>query len=102
MDFFAKLRNADKMLLDGYTGQAVVAAGQALEELLQHLYQTALPKLKAKDQQTISQKLEQIGKGKAASELTLGQLVGLFREGDLFGLCETALGLKLPRLRAVD
>lgn len=102
MDFFDKLRNADKMLLDGYTGQAVVAAGQALEELLQHLYQSALPKLKAKDQQTISQKLEQIGKGKAATELTLGQLVGLFREAELFDKREAALGIKLPRLRAAD
>ena len=102
MDFSDKLRDADKMLLDGYTGQAVVAAGRILEELLQHLYQTILPKLKSKDQQTISQKLEQIGKGKAVTELTLGQLVGLFREAQLFEKCEVSLGRQLPRLRAAD
>ncbi len=102
MDLAEKLRNADKMLLDGYTGQAVVAAGQVLEELLQHLYQTALPKLKAKDGQTVAQKLDQIGKGKAVTELTLGQLAGLFREAALFDLCETALNHKFSRLRAAD
>src|SRR3990172_5718739 len=102
MDFADKLRSAEKMLLDGYTGQAVLAAGQVLEELLQHLYQRLLPKLKAKDQQTLSQKLEQIGKGKAVNELTLGQLVVLFREAELFDRSETHLGLKLPRLRAAD
>ncbi len=102
MDYAEKLRTADKMLLDGYSGQAVVTAGQVLEELLQHLYQTALPKLKAKDGQTVAQKLDQIGKGKAVTELTLGQLVGLFREAALFDLCEAILNRKLPRLRAAD
>jgi hypothetical protein len=102
MDYADKLRSAEKMLLDGYTGQAVVAAGRVLEELLQHLCQSVLPKLKAKDQQTVSQKLEQVGKGKAVTDLTLGQLVGLFREADLFEKYETAFGVKLPRLRAAD
>ncbi|MGH2521294.1 MAG: ATP-binding protein [Anaerolineales bacterium] len=102
MDYSEKLRNADKMLLDGYTGQAIVAAGRVLEELLQHLCQSVLPKLKAKDQQTVSQKLEQIGKGKAVTDLTLGQLVGLFREAELFDKYEAAFGVKLARLRAAD
>ena len=102
MDYSDKLRSAEKMLLDCYTGQAVVTAGQVLEELLRHLYQTVLPKLKAKDQQTVSQKLEQVGRGKAVTELTLGQLVGLFREAELFDKCETALGRELPRLKRAD
>ncbi|MBI4630530.1 MAG: ATP-binding protein [Chloroflexi bacterium] len=102
MDLNEKLRNADKMLLDGYTGQAVVAAGQVLETILQHLYQTTLPKLKASEAQTVSQKMEQIGKGKAVAEFTLGQLVRLFRETDFYDKCEAALGKKLSRLRAAD
>ncbi len=102
MDFNDKLRDADKMLLDGYTGQAIVAAGRILEELLQHLYQEMLPKLKAADQQAVTQALERVAKGKAVGELTLGQLVGLFREAQLFEKCETALNRKVPRLRAAD
>ena len=102
MDFNDKLRDTDKMLLDGYTGQAIVAAGRVLEELLQHLYQTTLPKLKVADQQAVTQAMDRVAKGKAVSELTLGQLIGLFREAQLFEKCETALNRKLPRLRAAD
>ena len=103
MGFTEELRNADKLLRDGYTGQAIVAAGRVLEELLRQLYQTALPKLKATDQLVVTQVLDRVAKSKAVSELTLGQyFVGLFREEQLFERCETALNRKLACLRAAD
>lgn len=102
MDFDEKLRDAEKMLLEGYTGQSIVAAGRVLEELLQHLYQITLPKLKAADQQIVTQASDKTAKGKAINGLTLGQLVGLFREAQLFDKCEAALKRKLPRLHSAD
>jgi len=103
MNFSDKLHEVDQLLAGGHFPQAVTAAGQVLEELLRHLYRQALPQLSPADQKDVADKIERLGGGeKTADRLTLGQLVGVFREARLFEKGEKPLGLDLARLRRAD
>ena len=78
MDFSDQLRSADKMLLNGYTGQAVVAAGQ----IPRASSPTTLPVGTAPSQSN--------------TKLAIGQPFGLFREAALLDEYEEALTCSLP------
>jgi len=102
MDYSNKLHEIDQLLNGGHTTQAVTASGQVLEELLRHLYQQVLPKLAPADQKELADKIEKAGGARTVDKLTLGQLVGVFRETKLVEKCEKHLKLDLPRLRRAD
>ncbi len=102
MDYSDKLSEIDQLLAGGHTTQAVASSGQVLEELLRHLYQQGLPKLAPADQKELAEKIEKAGGAKTIDKLTLGQLVGVFRETKLVEKCEKHLRLELPRLRRAD
>lgn len=102
MDYADKLHEIDQLLNGGHTAQAVAASGQVLEELLRHLYQQVLPKLAPAEQKDLANKVAKAGGEKTVDKLTLGQLVGVFRETKLVEKCEKQLRLELPRLRRAD
>lgn len=97
-----RLTELDRLVTDKHYKQALQEAGSVLEELLKELYRRTTESLQPSDQKEVSDRLEQVGKGKTLGELTLGQLVGLFRESKLFDRAERALGKKLPHLSSAN
>ena len=93
-----RLKEITKLVEHGHFKQAVQESGSLLEALLRQLYRQTTDNLPAGDQKALSQTLEKIGKGKPVNQLTLGQLVGLFREANLFEKAEKALERKLKHL----
>jgi uncharacterized protein len=73
-----------------------------LEGLLKDLYRRTIDNVAPADQKQLLAKLEAVGKGKPVGDLTLGQIVGLFRESDFFRLAERALGRKLPHISTAN
>ncbi len=98
MEFGAKLSEAERSLERGAVAQAALAGGQLLEALLRSVYQELLPKLPPQQAGKSAQALEKVGKGKGVEELTLGQLLGLFRTGGLFPLAKRYLNRDLSLL----
>ena len=79
-NFDAKRREVNRLVENGHYPQAVIAAGSLLETLLSSLYNDAFPRLPPDAQQEVGEKVQAIGRGKAASAFTAGQRVGLSRE----------------------
>ncbi len=102
MDYTSKLQQVDQLTFNGHHAQSVITAASVLEELLRYLYQQVQPRLAPAEQQIIADKMSKLGHGKSIPEMTLGQIVGLFREVQLFDKIEKYLDRKLPRLRAAD
>ena len=102
MDYVEKLALVEQLTLNGHHAQSVIAAASVLEELLRALYSQIQPRLSPAEQQPISEKMSKLGQGKAIGEMTLGQIVGLYREAQLFDKAEKYLNQKLPRLKAAD
>jgi len=98
MKFGAKLAEAERLLKQGSASQAALAGGRLLETLLRSLYRELLPKLPPQKATQAAQALEKVGKGKGVDELTLGQLLGLFRIGSLFPLAKLHLKRDLSLL----
>ena len=92
----------ERLVKDGHHKQALQEAGSVLEGLLRELYRRTVDRLPPAEQTKISAILEKVGKGKPVSDLSLGQIVGLFRETDLFAHAERALGRKLPHLSSAN
>src|SRR6266446_3213224 len=92
----------DSLVQGEHHKQAVQECGSILEELLREIYQRVVNGLPAGEHKEIGAKLEEIGKGKSIAQLSLGQLVGLFRETRLFEKAEKILGRKLPHLRGTN
>jgi Protein of unknown function (DUF499) len=92
----------ERLVKDGHHKQALQEAGSVLEGLLKELYRRTVDQLPPAEQIKISAALEKMGKGKPVSDLSLGQIVGLFRETDLFAHAEKALGRKLPHLSSAN
>ncbi len=90
-DWHTALDRARTLLAQGYPDQAALIAGQALESLFRWLYKETVPRLSPQEQETVARALGEFQK--PVDDLTLGQLVGLFRKT---GLLETA-GRKLGR-----
>jgi hypothetical protein len=97
-----RVREIEGLVRDGHHKQALQEAGSVLEELLRNLYRRTTDRVAPAEQKKISDKLEQIGKGKSVGDLTLGQIVGLFREANLFDYAQKALGKKLPHLSTAN
>lgn len=102
MDYSEKLAQVDQLTFNGHHAQSVIAAASLLEELLRNLYSQVHPRLSPTEQQTITDKMSKQGHGKAIAEMTLGQIVGLYREAQLFDTIEKYLNRKFPRFRAAD
>ncbi len=90
-----QLNEINALLEHGHAKQAVQECGTLLEALLRELYRRTSESLTGGDQQIVSETLENIGKGKPVGQLTLGQLVGLYREAKLVTKAEKALGRKM-------
>lgn len=102
MDYAEKIQQVDQLTFDGHHAQSIITAASLLEEMLRHLVQQVQSRLSPADQQVIAEKLAKIGQGKPIADLTLGQIVGLYREAQLSDKLEKHLGRKLPRLRSAD
>lgn len=102
MNFSEKINEIDQLVSNGHYVQAVVTAGSLLEALLKNLYGQVFPQLPPAEQQKVSKKGEAIGRGKPVAGFTLGQLLGLFRETQLFDQTQTVLGRDLPYLRSAN
>ncbi|NIT35544.1 MAG: DUF499 domain-containing protein, partial [candidate division Zixibacteria bacterium] len=85
---------------DGLYNQAVRDARAALEELLKKVYGDVVPKLAPVVQQKVSAEAAKIGKGKAADDFTLGEMVGLFSRTNFAELAGKVYGKKLEYLAA--
>src|SRR5260370_20541329 len=95
-DWSRRVREIEQLVAGGHHKQALQEAGSVLEGLLKDLYRRTIDNVAPAGQKQILAKLEDVGKGKPVGDLTLGQIVGLFRESDFFHLAERALGKKLP------
>lgn len=99
MNFSDQIREVDKLVTNGHYVQAVVTAGSLLEALLKTLYSQVFPKLPPAEQQKVIKWIETIGRGKVVNDFTLGQLLNLFRETQLFEQSQAILSRNLPHLR---
>src|SRR5262245_54921282 len=78
-----RVKEVDRLVANRHHGQAVQAAGLVLEEVLRDIYRRIASELPVASQEEVAAKLAKIGKDKSVEMLTLGQLVGLFREARL-------------------
>ena len=101
-DWNDKIGEVDRLIANNHPKQAMQEASGTLELLLRHVYSTVVSSISAEDQQRISTAVEKIAKNKPVGEMTLGQLVGIFREGKVFELAEKVLGKKLNHLKGAD
>jgi len=97
-----RLKEVDALVSGRHYKQAVQEVGSVLEGLLKDLYLRVMPQLIPSDQREVSNVLATIGKEKPVQDLTLGQLVGLFRESRLFSKAEAVMGPKLPYLTGAN
>jgi hypothetical protein len=96
-DWQSQLYQAHHLLEQNYCDQAVVVGGQILEALFRWLYKEVVPRLAPPEQERVARALNEFGK--PVDELTLGQLVGLFRRTDLLETAGRKLGRDLSILR---
>ena len=96
-DWQSQLYQAHHLLEQNYCDQAVVVGGQVLEALFRWLYKEVVPRLAPPEQERVARALNEFGK--PVDELTLGQLVGLFRRTDLLETAGRKLGRDLSILR---
>ena len=101
-DWVARLNGVDRLVADGHHKQALQEAGGVLEDLLRELYRRTVARLTPGTQQDVAERAEKIGKNKPVGDFTLGQIVGLFREAQLFEQAERALSRKLVHLPSAN
>ena len=101
-DWSKQVGDVERLVAGGHHKQALQEAGSVLEALLKDLYRRTIDNVAPNQQKQISDKLEIVGKGKSVGELTLGQIVGLFREANLFEYAERAVGKKLRHLSTTN
>jgi len=97
-----RAREIDALVAGRHDKQALQEAGSVLEGLLKDLYARTINSVGPNEQKQISEKLNEVGKGRPVADLTLGQIVGLFREANLFQHAEKALGKKLPHISTAN
>src|SRR5262245_2989059 len=97
-----KINEVDELISDGHFKQSMQEAGSLMEQLLRHIYKEVASHVNAADQQKLTAATAKVSAGKPVGEMTLGQLVGLFREGKVFDLAESVLKKKLPHLKGTD
>lgn len=97
-----KCDEIDRLVDHGHPKQAIQEAGGVMEQLLRHVYGQVTGALSAPEQQALASGVEKIAKSKPVGEMTLGQLVGVFREGKVYDLAERIMGRKLTQMRKAD
>jgi uncharacterized protein len=97
-----KIDEVDELIANGHHKQSMQEAGGLMELLLRHVYAQVTSQLSATDLQKLTTATAKISAGKPVGEMTLGQLVGVFREGKVFDLAEGLLKKKLPLLKGFD
>ncbi|MCX7681534.1 MAG: DUF499 domain-containing protein [Anaerolineae bacterium] len=95
-----RLEQARKLLAQGYPDQAVLIGGQVLESLFRWLYRETIPRLSPQEHESLTKALAEFRK--PADELTLGQLLGLFRKTGLLEIAARELRRDLSPLRRAD
>ena len=73
-----QVNEIDLLVSNGHDKQAIQEAGGLLEGLLQEIYKQTVASLAAAAQKPVAAQAEKIGKNKAVTDFTLGQMVGLF------------------------
>lgn len=101
-DWIDKIDEVDRLIANGHPKQAMQEAGGLLEQLLRHVYAQVASHVSAPEQTKLAAATAKVSAGKPVGEMTLGQLVGLFREGKVFDLAEMILKRKLPHLKGAD
>jgi len=101
-DWVTRVNAVDRLVADGHHKQALQEAGGVLEDLLRELYRRTIAQLTPGTQQDVAERAEKIGKNKPVGDFTLGQIVGLFREAQLFEYAERAVGKKLVHLPSAN
>ncbi len=102
MEYAQELRKAERFLHQNESTFAVQVCGRILESALRQLFKELLPKLPPEELTKATQALEAQGKGKTVDELTLGQLVGLYREARLVKMAKERLGRDLSILENIQ
>ena len=98
----AKCDEIDRLVSNGSPKQAVQKIEGVMEQLLRHVYGQVTAAISAKEQKKLTQRVKKIANGKPMGDMTLGQLVGIFREGKVWDLAEHALCKKLGSLKKAD
>ena len=101
-DWNDKIDEVDRLIANDHPKQAMQEAGGVLEQLLRHIHAQVASHVNAPEQTKLAAATAKVSAGKPVGEMTLGQLVGLFREGKVFDLAETVLKKKLTHLKGAD
>src|SRR5262245_10985104 len=97
-----KIEEVDRLVKNRHAKQAIQEAGGVLELILRHVYAEVTSRINAADQTKLTAAVAKISAGKTVGEMTLGQLVGIFREGKVWERAETVLKKKLTHLKNAD
>ena len=98
----AKCDEIDRLVSNGSPKRAVQKIEGVMEQVLRHVYGQVTAAISAKEQKKLTQRVKKIANGKPMGDMTLGQLVGIFREGKVWDLAEHALCKKLGSLKKAD
>lgn len=101
-DWLDKIDEVERLIANDHPKQAMQEAGGLLEQLLRHVYAQVSSSVNAADQGKLAAATAKVSAGKPVGDMTLGQLVGLFREGKVLDFAETILKKKLPHLKGAD
>ena len=94
MDYVVEIEKLEKFLREEYFREAARNAGAILESALRENYLKVRSSSSPETLKVLLTAEEKIGKGKSDfKSFTLGQIVGLYREGKVFSISEVSLGL---------
>ena len=99
-DWHTQLDKARHLLAQGYPDQAVVIGGQVVEALFRRLYREVVPHLTPQEHEAVTKALADFKK--PVEDLTLGQLLGLFRQAKLLEAAGRKLGRDFSFLKQAD
>jgi hypothetical protein len=100
--FEAKIEEVERLIKNRHTKQAIQEAGGLLELILRHVYAEVTSQISATEQTKLAAAVAKISAGKPVGDMTLGQMVGVFREGKVWNQAETVLKKKLTHLKNAD
>jgi TolB-like protein len=99
VDYSSKLREILDHVERRHFAAATMETGRALESLLRDLYGRLLPLVSADQRERFAAVERRIGGGKPLADLSLGQLLGLYREALVWDALERYLKISLRRFR---
>lgn len=102
-DYQERLDNAFQQWNDGHYENCVTICGGVMECILRSLLSDLRSRMTSiNDEKTILKAEEKIGNGKTANVFGLGQLVGLYREADIYALLKRHYGFPMNNLSMID